>query len=90
MKIGDAVWIRGIVDEIRKDTVIIKNKGGYFGTDPCEVVGVPDRNVGDILIKCKDCKYWRSDHTCREHSLVSPMGANEFCSRGERGEADDD
>ena len=54
MKIGDAVWIRGIVDEIRKDTVIIKNKGGYFGTDPCEVVGVPDRNVGDILIKCKD------------------------------------
>ena len=41
MKLGDAVWIRGVVDEIRKDTVIIKNKGGYFGTDPCEVVDAP-------------------------------------------------
>lgn len=40
------------------------------------------------LIRCKDCKWWRedSDHTCHEHSLVSPMGANEFCSRGERKE----
>ena len=41
------------------------------------------------VVRCKDCKYWRNDHTCHEHSLVSPMGANEFCSRGERGEADD-
>lgn len=43
--------------------------------------------VGE-LIRCKDCKYWRDDHTCHEHSLVSPMGANEFCSRGERGDSD--
>ena len=42
------------------------------------------------VVRCKDCKYWRDDHTCREHSLVSPMGANEFCSRGERGDSDDD
>ena len=32
MKIGDKVYIRGTIDEIRKDVVIIKNKGGYFGT----------------------------------------------------------
>ena len=38
------------------------------------------------IIRCKDCKYWRDDHTCREHSLVSPMTANEFCSRAERRE----
>ena len=32
MKRGDEVYIHGYVDEIRKDTVIIKNEGGYFGT----------------------------------------------------------
>lgn len=36
------------------------------------------------IIRCKDCKWWRSDHTCQEHSLVSPMLANDFCSRAER------
>lgn len=77
MKIGDRVFVHGYVDEIRKDTVIICNNGGYFGTIPSEII------KGD-LVRCQDCKYWRNDHTCREHSLVSPMGANEFCSRGER------
>lgn len=38
MKIGDRCFVHGYVDEIRKDTVIIKNKGGYFGTDPGEVI----------------------------------------------------
>lgn len=37
MKIGDRVLVRGVVDEIRKDTVIIRNRGGYFGTDPREI-----------------------------------------------------
>lgn len=37
MKIGDTVYIRGTIDEIRKDVVIIKNKGGYFGTVPEEI-----------------------------------------------------
>ena len=83
MKIGDRVFVHGYVDEIRKDMVIIRNNGGYFGTIPSEII------KGD-LVRCKDCKYWRDDHTCREHSLVSPMGANEFCSRGERGDSDDD
>ena len=36
------------------------------------------------IIRCKNCKHWKHDHTCREHSLVSPMMANEFCSRAER------
>jgi len=38
MKIGDKVFIRGYVDEIRKDTVIIRNEGGYFGTSTSEIV----------------------------------------------------
>ena len=39
-----------------------------------------------VLTRCRDCKHWREDHTCREHSLVSPMMAYEFCSRAERRE----
>ena len=37
MKIGDEVYVHGYIDEIRKDTVIIRNDGGYFGTAPSEV-----------------------------------------------------
>lgn len=37
MKIGDEVYIHGYVDEIRKDTVIIRNAGGYFGTTENEI-----------------------------------------------------
>ena len=37
MRIGEEVRVRGIVDEIRRDVVIIKNKGGYFGTVPEEI-----------------------------------------------------
>lgn len=38
MKIGDGVYVHGYVDEIRKDTVIIRNNGGYFGTVKNEIV----------------------------------------------------
>lgn len=37
MKIGESVYVHGYVDEIRKDTVIIRNEGGYFGTAENEV-----------------------------------------------------
>lgn len=37
MKIGEEVYIHGYIDEIRKDTVIIRNNGGYFGTVPAEI-----------------------------------------------------
>ena len=48
MKIGDRVYVHGYVDEIRKDTVIIRNNGGYFGTIPSEII------KGD-LVRCKNC-----------------------------------
>ena len=41
MRIGDKVYVRGTVDEIRGTTVIIKNKGGYFGTKKSEIVLEP-------------------------------------------------
>lgn len=43
MKIGDEVHVHGYVDEIRKDVVIIRNNGGYFGTVLEEVL------LADIL-----------------------------------------
>lgn len=30
MKIGDEVYVHGYIDEIRNDTVIIRNAGGYI------------------------------------------------------------
>ena len=38
MKIGDRCFVRGYIDEIRKDMVIVRNGGGYFGTIPSEVI----------------------------------------------------
>lgn len=40
MKIGDEVHVHGYVDEIRKDVIIIRNDGGYFGTVESEIVNV--------------------------------------------------
>lgn len=38
MKIGDRVYVHGYIDEIRKDVVIIRNSGGYFGTVKSEII----------------------------------------------------
>lgn len=51
MKIGDRIYVRGYIDEIRKDTVIVRNDGGYFGTVLSEVTGElpsaqPERKKG--------------------------------------------
>lgn len=64
MKIGDRVFVHGYVDEIRKDTIIIRNNGGYFGTDKSEVIAgeLPEQKTGHWLIrkfgdcaKCSEC-----------------------------------
>ena len=56
MKIGDEVYIHGFVDEIRKDTVIIRNKGGYFGTDAEEVTPTVERKKGKWIDgQCSEC-----------------------------------
>ena len=44
MKIGDEVLVHGYIDEIRKDCIIIRNEGGYFGTVEAEVHGMAKEN----------------------------------------------
>ena len=51
MKIGDEVYIHGYIDEIRKDTVIIRNEGGYFGTVQEEISVKPQESRGDAIRK---------------------------------------
>lgn len=51
LKIGQEVLIHGYVDEIRKDTVIICNEGGYFGTVECEVTDIEISDTNDVLDK---------------------------------------
>ena len=82
MKIGDTVYVHGYVDEIRKDTVIIRNDGGYFGTVPTEVYMMG-------LVHCKDCRYWQDNNggyphpDCKWNKDETP-DEHDFCSGGER------
>ena len=54
MKIGDEVYIHGYIDEIRKDTVIIQNKGGYFGTVEEEIIPLHMSADGTLVITVDD------------------------------------
>ena len=51
LQIGQEVLIHGYVDEIRKDTVIIRNEGGYFGTVEYEVTDIEMSDTNDVLDK---------------------------------------
>ena len=54
-KIGDRIFVRGYVDEIRKDTVIVRNDGGYFGTILSEVTGeLPSAQAEQRWIPCSE------------------------------------
>ena len=61
MKIGDRVFVHGYIDEIRKDTVIVRNDGGYFGTVLSEVTGELPSAQPEV-IRCKDCIYYDPPH----------------------------
>lgn len=89
MKIGDECYVHGYVDEIRNDTIIIRNEGGYFGTVKSEVLTVPPEYVR--VVRCKDCKHTEYEDDgeiictfwdfcdCNHHVLK-----NGFCDRAER------
>ena len=51
MKIGEEVYVHGYIDEIRNGVIIIRNKGGYFGTEPEEVFpsAEPERKKGEWI-----------------------------------------
>ena len=58
MKIGDSIYVHGYVDEIRKDTVIIRNNGGYFGTVSSEI-------IAGVAVLCKECQHYiKHDKRC--------------------------
>lgn len=65
MKIGDRIFVRGYIDEIRKDTVIIRNAGGYFGTILSEVITGELPSAQPEIIRCKDCEYGEQDEVGR-------------------------
>lgn len=96
MKIGDRVFIHGYVDEIRKETVIIRNKGGYFGTDKSEVI-VSAKDM-EPVVRCKDCRWYDNSDVCHNprygdgHANYQPPYVDEdyWCKDGERKGGDDE
>ena len=85
MKIGDRIYVRGYVDEIRKDTVIVRNDGGYFGTIPSEVItgelpsAQPEHIKGRWIHKSQALDivrgYWATCSSCGRGSF----GGGNFC-----------
>lgn len=88
MRIGDRVYVHGYVDEIRNDTIIIRNSGGYFGTASKEVIVSSEDIVS--AVRCKDCKHHDHCHETvahtKEHDGFREHWSEpiEWCSRGER------
>ena len=69
MKIGDRIYVRGYVDEIRKDTVIVRNDGGYFGTILSEVTPSAQPEPED----CDTCKHgYFGDEECNNCRVGYP------------------
>lgn len=80
MKIGDEVFVHGYVDEIRKDAVIIRNNGGYFGTTEDEVwpcAGFTGRwtHVYDENEKL----FFRNKWVCSACGKSNTYGMSDFC-----------
>ena len=94
MKIGDRIYVHGYVDEIRKDCVIVRNDGGYFGTVKSEIVEAQETEDIVSVIRCKDCRWYKTNYSWdgKEHRVCvieayEPVRkADDFCSRAERKE----
>ena len=86
------ISLNAAIDAFKKALTVGESKGNYVTI--CSAIGYEGaKHILESLptvdavpvVRCKGCKYWRdTDHTCREHSLVSPMTAENFCSKGER------
>ena len=69
ISIGDEGWVHGYVDEIRKDCIIIRNDGGYFGTVAEEIgyfdgyedlADTPQTEKDETQIDCRTCRQNKS------------------------------
>ena len=90
MKIGDRIYVHGHVDEIRKDTVIVRNKGGYFGTVPSEIIVATEADAVVNVVRCRDCKHSRIEGNTTKYrwckGLNVAINDNDYCSYAERRE----
>ena len=84
MKIGDRIFVRGYIDEIRKDTVIVRNDGRYFGTIPSEVIMGELPPAQPDIIQCRNCKFASGDSRICMKFGHSPIGELDFCAWAER------
>ena len=76
-----------------KEPQVLNEQDGVWnrGIDCCinEVKHhVPSADVVEV-VRCRDCKYWRSDGECIMHSnyalnLIYGVDENDYCSYGER------
>jgi len=93
MKIGDRIYVHGYVDEIRTDTIIIRNDGGYFGTVKSEIIEAQKPEDIVNVVRCKDCKYyrdgdcwheWDNDGRIYYQSVINEPNPDDYCSLAER------
>lgn len=84
MKIGDRIYVHGYVDEIRKDTVIIRNEGGYFGTVKSEIVEAQKAEDIVSVIRCKDCKFHHDRTQCSKR--IGAWFDDDYCNGAVRAE----
>ena len=80
MKIGDSVFVHGYVDEIRKDIIIIRNNGGYFGTIASEIVcgDFPERKKGKWIKTDKHDIYYQPGYECSVCGVLTTCHGN-YC-----------
>ena len=88
-KMDDLISRQAAIDEIEKWRNALIENCHYVSASDAKLIRDGIKHLPSVqpeIIRCRECKYWKHDHTCREHSLVTPMGAEEFCSRAERRE----
>lgn len=76
MKIGDRIYVRGYINEIRKDTVIVRNDSGYFGTIPSEVITgeLPSAQPDNQVNLCDSCTYQYPDCPSKPDDVIFGNG----------------
>lgn len=66
-----------------------------FADESCASVvsdfeGLPAADVAEV-VRCRECKYWIGEHVCDlDCNHETHTGSDDFCSRGQRKEADHD
>ncbi len=86
MKIGEEAYVHGYIDEIRNGVIIIRNKGGYFGTEPEEVFpsAQPERKKEKWIITKTErgwnCAEYPTEVTCSNCNYIEDyQKALDFC-----------